>query len=112
MGPGLALISLCTINFQILSLKSKAWCLRNILFRVDLRLRIWKFIVHSEIKAKPGQPSWPGLALISLCTINFQILSLKSTQKSMFLRHQALDLRLRIWKFIVHSEIKAKPGPM
>ena len=47
-------------------------------------------LIYCQAQAQP-QPSWPGLALISLCTINFQILSLKSTRESMFLRHQALD---------------------
>ena len=38
--------------------KPKAWFLENILFWVVLRLRSWKFMVHSEIKAKPGQLGW------------------------------------------------------
>ena len=31
---------------------------KNILSQFVLRLRSWKFMIHSEIKAKPGQLGW------------------------------------------------------
>ena len=50
-----------------------------------------RWVPFCQAQAQP-QLSWPGLALFSLCTLNFQILSLNSTRESIFLDHFAMDL--------------------
>ena len=74
--PGLALISLCIINFQFLSL-----------FKTSRKSMFPKNLYCQD----QTQRSWPGLALNSLCTINFQLLGHKTTWKSICFP------RIRLW---------------